>query len=493
MELHTIDLIAISLFFLSMVVIGIYAYFKNRDSEDFFVAGGDLPWWLSGISHHVSGYSGAVFVAYAALAYTHGFSLYVWWAFTIGFAVVATAKIFPRKWVRLRKRFKIQSPLEYLKIRYNQTTQQIIAWVGVVLKLFDVGAKWAAIAILLNVTTGIPFEYGILVSGGISLIYITVGGLWAVIFTDFAQFIIQLVAGLFMFFIVLSRLGGWGAITGMWDQLPEGNGDLFNDPYTVGFALVFLFINFLSYNGGSWPLATRYISSNTEKDASKAAILSGTLYLIWPLILFFPMWAAPILLPGLEDPSESYGLLIEELLPVGLIGLVIASLFANTMSMTSSDVNTISAVITRDILPVVSKKFQKQKTSLLLARTTTFVFTFLTIVVAFQYEYFGGVLGLIVTWFGALLGPIAVPLLFGLIPAFKTCGPVAAISSIIAGLVTFAVTKSIDMDSMALEVGLPVIASTIVYCGIGFIMRNKPVPATVQELEKVVAKPTVVK
>src|SRR5699024_9575554 len=127
----------------------------------------------------------------------------------------------------------------------------------------------------------------------------------------------------------------------------------------------------------------------------------------WPLILFFPMWAAPILLPGLEDPSESYGVLIEELLPVGLIGLVIASLFANTMSMTSSDVNTISAVITRDILPVVSKKFQKQKTSLVLARTTTFVFTFLTIVVAFQYEYFGGVLGLIVTWFGALLGPIA--------------------------------------------------------------------------------------
>lgn len=488
MNLNYIDLIVIFAFFLSMVIIGIYAYFKNRDSEDFFVAGGNLPWWLSGISHHVSGYSGAVFVAYAALAYTHGFSLYVWWAFTIGLAVVASAKIFPVKWVRLRKKFQIQSPLEYLAMRYNVATQQIIAWIGVILKLFDVGAKWAAIAILLEVTTGIPFTYGILISGGISLIYITVGGLWAVIFTDFAQFIVQLVAGVFMFLAVISRLGGWGSITGIWDQLPEGNGQLFNDPYTVGFALVFLFINFLSYNGGSWPLATRYISSTTEKDATKAANLSGILYLIWPLILFFPMWAAPLLFPDLADPSQSYGILIEELLPVGMIGLVIASLFANTMSMTSSDVNTISAVITRDILPAVSDKFQKKQTSLVTARTTTFIFTFLTIVIAFQYEYFGGVLGLIVTWFGALLGPIAVPLLFGLVPAFKRCGPLAAISSVAAGLVTFTVTKILSMESMALEVGLPVIVSMIVFSFFGWMNRNKPVPETTLALEKAISK-----
>jgi Na+/proline symporter len=486
MELNSIDIIVISAFFLAMIIIGVYASFKNKSSEDFFVAGGDLPWWLSGISHHVSGYSGAVFVAYAALAYTHGFSLYIWWAFTIGVAVIASAKIFPVYWVRLRKKFQIQSPLEYLAIRYNVLTQQIIAWIGVILKLFDVGAKWAAIAIILNVTTGIPFMYGILISGGISLIYITVGGLWAVILTDLAQFLVQLVAGIVMFVVVISNFGGWSSITDIWDKLPAENSQLFNDPYTVGFALVFLFINFLSYNGGSWPLATRYISSNTEKAASKAAYLSGILYLVWPLILFFPMWAAPLIMPGLDDPSQSYGLLIGELLPHGLIGLVIASLFANTMSMTSSDINTISAVITRDILPVVSDRFKRKKTSLFIARITTFVFTVLTIVVAVQYEYFGGVLGLIVTWFGALLGPIAVPLLFGLIPLFRTCGPVAAISSVVAGLITFAITKILTMESMALEVGLPVIVAMLVYSIIGWISKN-PVTEKVMDLEKAIA------
>src|SRR5690606_16230721 len=394
MEISTLDVIVIVLFFVLMLVIGLWSYFRNTNVEDYFVAGGNLPWWLSGISHHVSGYSGSVFVAYAGLAYTHGFSLYSWWAFTIGLTVIASAKIFPVFWVRLRKRFRIQSPLEFLENRYNLLTQQIMAWSSVLLKVFDIGAKWAAIAILLNVFTGISLGMGILISGGISLLYITFGGLWAVVLTDFAQFVVQIIAGLVMFVAVLLHFGGVGSVFTMWDQLPPENSQLFNDPYTVGFALVFLFINFLSYNGGQLNLATRYISSPDERQASKAARLSGILYLIWPLFLFFPMWAAPILLPDIADPTESYGALTMMLLPSGLVGLVIASLFANTMSMTSSDINTISAVITRDILPTLSKKFAERKTSLVSARVTTFVFTMLPIIIAFQYEQFGGVLGL---------------------------------------------------------------------------------------------------
>lgn len=487
MKLTSLDLIVIALFFLLMLVIGVYSYFRNKNADDYFVAGGNLPWWLSGISHHVSGYSGAVFVAYAAIAYTHGFTVYVWWALTIGLTILASAKIFPVRWVRLRKKFKIQSPLEFLARRYNILTQQIMAWSGVILKLFDIGAKWASIAILLNVFTGISLPIGILISGGISLLYITFGGLWAVVMTDFAQFIIQLLGGFVMFFAVLYKLDGLESIFTIWDNLPSENSQPFNDPYGVGFALAFLFINFLSYNGGQWNLATRYISSPSESQATKAAKLSGWLFLIWPLILFFPMWAAPIILPDLDDPSQSYGLLTLLLLPSGLVGLVIASLFANTMSMTSSDINTISAVITRDILPNISKKFSLDKISLLTARVTTFIFTLLTIIVALQYEYFGGILGLIITWFGALVGPIAVPMLFGVIPAFKFCGPVAAISSIFAGLLTFIITKNVEISSLALQVSLPLIVSALVYVFIGLVqIRTVPdkVKAMLQDISK---------
>lgn len=482
MKLANQDFIVIVFFFLLMLLIGIWSIFKNKTAEDYFVAGGKLPWWLSGISHHVSGYSGAVFVAYASLAYTHGFSIYVWWAFTIGFTIIISARVFPVLWVRLRRQLQIQSPLEYLAIRYNLLTQQIMAWSGVMLKLFDVGAKWTAIAVLLEIFTGIPIIYGILLSGGVSLAYVTFGGLWAVIVTDFAQFIVQVVAGIIMLIAVMQQLGGPGEIFSFWNNLPEGNSQLFNAPYTVGFALVFLCINFLSYNGGTWNLATRYISSPNEGQAKKAAFLSGTLYLVWPLILFLPMWAAPVLLPNLADPTQSYGLLTLQLLPAGLVGLVVASLFANTMTMTSSDINTISAVITRDILPVVSHRMKEKRTSLMVARSTTFLFTLLTMVVASQHERFGGVFGLIVTWFGALVGPIAVPMLLGLIPAFKRCGPVAAISSIAAGLITFFITKNIEINSLALEVGLPLLVSLATYVAAGLYNRSQPVPEEVEKL-----------
>lgn len=479
MGLTTLDFFVIFLFFLSMIVIGLWSWIKNKTLEDYFVAGGNIPWWLSGISHHVSGYSGAVFVAYAGLAYTHGFSLYIWWAFTIGIAIIASAKIFPVLWVRLRKRYHIQSPLEYLVNRYNLVTQQIMAWSGVILKLFDVAAKWAAIAILLNVFTGVPLLAGILIAGGVSLIYVTFGGLWAVILTDFAQFLVQLVAGIIMFVIVVIHLGGIDSIFTFWERLPEGHSQPFNDPYTIGFAFAFLLINFLSYNGGTWNLATRYISSPDERQSAKAAYLSGALYLVWPLILFLPMWAAPILLPDLADPTQSYGLLTLELLPVGLVGLVLASLFANTMSMTSSDINTISAVITRDILPMLSSKLKKSGVSLRIARITTFTFTLLTIILASQHEHFGGVLGLIVSWFGALVGPVAIPMLLGLLPFFSRCGSAAAITSIALGFLTFALTRIITIDSLALSIALPVLVSAATYILMGLFNRNRPVPERV--------------
>jgi Na+/proline symporter len=480
MALNKFDLVVIILFFLSMLIVGVWSYFRSRNAEDYFVAGGKLPWWLAGISHHVSGHSGAVFVAYAAVAYTHGFTMYMWWAFPVGIVIIASARIFPVYWVRLRKNFQIQSPLEYLSVRYNVSTQQIVAWTGVLLKIFDVGAKWAAIGILLHVVAGIPMTTGILVSGLVTLIYVTFGGLWGVIVTDFIQFIVQILGGIVMFVLVVRHLGGPASIVQIWDRLPPGHSNLFNDPYTAGFVGVMFFLYFLSYNGGSWSLATRYISSPSEKEASKAARLSGTLYLIWPLILFFPMWAAPLILPGLANPAESYGWLMVKILPQGMIGLVIASLFAATMGMTASDVNTIAAVITRDILPVVSKKFHNDRYSLRTARITTFCFTLATLGIALNYEHFGGVLGLIVNWFGALLGPTSMPLLLGLLPVFKYCGPKAAISSIIAGVLTFVITKNLNLNSLALEVGLPTIVSAIVFVSVG--LTAKVVPEKVKNL-----------
>lgn len=469
-------------YFFVMVAIGLWAKSKVKDSKDFFAAGGKMPWWLSGISHHMSGYSAAVFVGYAAIAYTEGFVLYVWWALGITFAMLFGAFFLVPRWPRLRQRLGIISPLEFLKVRYNVPTQQLLAWSGTALKVFDVAAKWAATAILLEVFAGVPMVWGVLVTGAVTLIYCTIGGIWADALTDTGQFLIQFVAAIVMFFAAIAALGGGvSQIWEMWDRLPDSHSSPFSGQYTLLFVMVYLLINVLSYNGGTWNLAQRFISSPTGSDARKAALFSAALYLVWPLVMFFPMWAAPLLLPDLADPEQSYALLTQMLLPAGLVGLVLAGLFSHTMAMTGSDANAISAVITRDILPVLWKRRGvTTRTELVIGRITVASFIALSMAIALTADTFGGVLGLIILWFGGLVGPIAVPMLLGLLPMFRRAGPLAAITSWAVGLGVFVLTRYVfvgQIESLApdqvtaVQVGGPVVCSIITFV---IIMLVKP-------------------
>ena len=145
--MHLLDWLAISAYFLLMLVVGFVIRRRVHNARDFFTAGGKMPWWLAGISHHMSGYSSAVFVGYAALAYTEGFSLYLWWACTIVVSLLLGSFVFAPRWVRLRVRTGMISPLEYLAARYNVPTQMCLACSGSLLKIFDVGAKWTASAL----------------------------------------------------------------------------------------------------------------------------------------------------------------------------------------------------------------------------------------------------------------------------------------------------------------------------------------------------------
>ena len=483
--MHFADWVVLCSFFLVTISIGIWAYSRVKDSGDFFTAGGKLPWWLTGISHHVTGYSGAVFVAYAGIAYSQGFTIYCWWALEISAVIALGAFLIAPRWSRMRKKLGIQSPTEYLSLRYNVPTQQLIAWSGVLLKIFDVGAKWAAISILLNVFTGLPLHTGIFIAGAVSLIYITIGGLWADVVNDMVQFGVQLTAGTVMLVTILSKLGGVKALWTMWDRLPPSHAAPFSDPYTPAFAGAYLLINFLSYNGGTWHLAVRYISSPRGSDARKAAMLSSALYLVWPLILFFPMWAAPIFFPNLANPEHSYAKMALEFLPAGLVGLVLSSMFAGTLAMTASDSNTISAVVVRDILPKLMRRFdfRDRKKALRLARISTFTFTSLTVLIALNAKSFGGVIGLIISWYGALVGTVAIPMILGLLPWFRRSNSFSAILSIVSGLSVFAAVKYLFASSLAAQVGLPVATSAFLFIVTGFFFP-KPRTATTEFLEK---------
>lgn len=490
-----LDWLVVAAYFVVMLLIGFYAKSKISDASDFYVAGGKLPAWLVGISHHMSGYSAAVFVGYAALAYTTGFAVYVWWALSITVACSIGAWLFAPRWPRLRLRLGIISPLEYLATRFNVPTEQLLAWSGALLKVFDVAAKWVASAILLQVFAGLPMVWGILVVGGVTMVYSTIGGIWADVLTDLGQFLIQFLAAIVLIVIVMVKLGGISSLWTMWDQLPAGHALPFNGDLTMWFFLAYCVISTLSYNGGTWNLAMRMIATEDGASARRSMIFSGVLYLIWPLVLFVPMWAAPIFLPGLADPEQSYALLAQQMLPAGLIGLVLAGMFSHTMAMTASDANAISSVVVRDIIPVLrrDRSYLPERSELFMARLTTFLFITLSMGIALTADSFGGVLGLLIAWFGALVGPIAVPMLLGLLPAFRRSGSAAAITSWTVGLVIFALNKYVLAGPIAelgtateqsLTVSAPVICSIIVFIVYGFIrpVRREEVDELVESL-----------
>lgn len=479
--MQILDWDVLGAYFLLMLAVGLVARRRVKTAKDFFAAGGKMPWWLSGISHHMSGYSSAVFVGYAAIAYAHGFSIYVWWAFSIGVALMLGSRTFAPRWAAMRAYRQAISPLEFLAIRYNRPTQQLLAWSGSLLKIFDVGAKWSASAILLQVFVGLPVAYGVLLAGGVTLVYSVAGGLWADAFTDLGQFVIQLIAGVTILIAVLRRLGGLGSLWTVWRRLPASHHHAFSGDYTALFAAAYFCINFLSYNGGTWNLAQRFMAAPSAAEARRSARLSATLYMVWPLILFFPMWAAPLLLPHLPDPSQSYALMTRMLLPPGLVGLVLAGLLAHSMAMTSSDANAVAAVVVRDILPVLRGGRPKltDAAQLRLGRVCTFCFLALSMVIALGAGCFGGVIGLLILWYGALIGPTAVPMILGMLPRFRRCGPAAAVLCWVAGALCFGLLKLLPLDTwlpagahltLALSVGLPVLVSLFTFCCSGLLM-----------------------
>jgi solute:Na+ symporter, SSS family len=468
-----LDWAALGGYFVVMLLIGLWSHKRVKDVSDYFTGGGRMPWWLSGISHHMSGYSAAVFVAYAAVAYDYGFTIYVWAFLPLAVATGLGAWLIAPRWNRLRQRYAVASPLEYVARRYDIPTQQALAWSGALLKVFDVAAKWASVAILLNVFTGMSMTLGILVTGVVTLLYCTVGGLWADALTDFGQFVIQGVAALAMLWVVLDRLGGPSGLATIWHRLPHSHTQPLVGPYTAGFLTVYLIVKLFEYNGGMWNLAQRYMATESAHDARRSAALSAVLYAIWPLILLFPSIAAPVLLPHVADPQQVYALMAEAFLPAGLVGLTLAGMFSHTMAMASSDANAIASVVTRDILPVLSRGARTMSTrgGLLAARVCTVLFVSVSMLVAVNAAHFGGVLGIIVALVAAVMGPISIPMLLGLLPAFRRCGPRAALLSWGLGLAGYVLVKyGLASTDQTVVIATPLLTSLVLYVGLGLAL-----------------------
>lgn len=436
--LSSADYIVIALYFVLTAAIGFVAKRMIHGLEDYFAAGRKVPWWVAALSHHVSGYSAFAFVGYASVAYSVGFNIWTLFALPCFVGVTIGAFLWAPRWVRLN----VITPVEYLERRFNNPVRQLIAWSGILIKFMDEGLKLYALAVAVTVCSGLPMDATIIVCGLVAMLYLMVGGLWAEIMTDVAQFVVQFAVTLFLVPVVLHAVGGWNH---MWAQLPPGRLTLLSDRFNLPYLLVFAVVITMSYNGGSWGLAQRFYALGKPRDAQKAALLSALLYLMYPLAIYIPVWAAPLVIGEVAKPEEAYIRMAQHFLPgilPGLLGLFIAAMFAATMSMVDSDINALAAVFTKDIYLRTINPRATEGMLLRVGILATAMFSLVTVACGLIPAHSSGAekaFKVMMDWYAAVLSPVAIPLLFGML--YRRATWRGAVAAWVGGFVTFVLCK----------------------------------------------------
>ena len=480
----SIDYLVIAAYGAIIAWLGVVAGRRSTNVDEYFAAGHRLPWWMAAISHHVSGYSAVVFVGFAGKAASAGVSMWMLFSVPCFIAMMVGCVVWAPRWARLR----VLTPVEYLEQRYGNSVRFLVALSGIGVKFIDLGIKLYAIALVVRVCTGWPLLPVIVAAGAITVLYVLVGGLWATVLTDLVQFAIQLVLSGAVVWLVLGRVGGW---TSMWDRLPEGHSNLFNPEAGIGpgFWVVYLVVIILSYNGATWGLAQRFIAVGKPRETQKAALLSGFLYLLYPLVIFVPAWAAPLIMPEYFDavtllprpgfdPDQTYVLVAREMLSglaPGLIGLLVCSMFAATMSMIDSDINSLAAVFTKDVYQRNWGERATERRLSMVGRAATLVFGLAVLaaaVVVATAEGMGKVFEQTVMLFAAILPPVAIPLMFGMLWRRTTAR--GAILSLVGGFAAFAVLKWLYPNNFMVYTGGEMLVAAIIYFGEGLLARPSP-------------------
>lgn len=334
------DYALIAGYFAVLLVIGFYFAGKMRSMSDFFAGGKQVPWWLSGISFWMSSFSAFSFVAHSSLAYKYGLvPLTIWGVITV--TMLLTAQLVAARW----RRVAITSPMEFVEARYNSLMRQSLSYVGVVLVVLDDATKILAVGIVVSASLGFPAREAVLYSGLIMMAYTLLGGLWAVLITDTVQFVVMMAAVLVLVPLALARTGGVG---GLVEGLPADAWAPTAGHYTAWYLGIFGLLQMLSFCT-RWSLVQRFYAVPTDKDARRVCYLAAVLSATAAPLLLLPALAASVFLPGVNDPDRIYGLVCRELLPTGMLGLLIAAIFSATMSSLSSDYNAVASVLTTDI------------------------------------------------------------------------------------------------------------------------------------------------
>jgi len=430
---NRVDYLVIALYALLMVRVGFYVVRFNRGAAEYFRGGSRIPWLVAGLSCFMSGFSAWTFTGAAGVAYRSGIAaigLYIGNAlsFLLGYF------IFAERW----RRSRITTVMEYLAGRFNLATHQVFSWTTIIFQLFTSASTLFGLSLFVSAACGIPVTWTILGAGALIAFYCVLGGLWAVVVTDFLQASILMPFCLVLVVMSLLRVGGVG---GLIHALPP---EMKTIHWSGEFGWFYLasWTIMVSFGYNTSAMAQRYFSVDDERSARKIALLCSGLFFVGAFIWFLPPMAMRVVYPVLPSlratlpkPSEAaYAVASLTLLPHGLIGVMLAAMFSSTMATLSAQFNLKSAILTKDMYQALFRKGAGERELLAVGWIATFLIGGATTAIAMVMASSGQSVFEVMLTFNTLMslayGP---PALLGL--AVRRTPSWSGLASFVTGLV----------------------------------------------------------
>jgi len=415
--MQTIDYIVIILYIIGIVGAGMVFAGKMKSSKDMFSAGGQSPWWVSGLSGFMTMFSAGTFVVWGGIAYRYGF-VAVAINMCYGIAALLVGWFLAGYWRKLG----VSSASEFLQLRFGGSIVQFYTWFQGTVGIFAMGGAVYALSkivcaliplppghILADPATGflsVPFTS---VSLCVMVILITFsGGLWAVLMTDVLQFVILFVSVVFVVPLILMKVGGWGSFI---EQVPEGFTAPVAGDFTWWFLMGWVLIHFFKI-GGEWAFVQRYTCVPTAKDAKKSAYLFGAMYLISPLFWMMPPLVYRVLNPG-ADVEQAYILACKMVLPAGMMGLMVAAMASATASMATTQLNVFAGAFTTEVYQRLINQSASDKQLVFVGRIFTIILGAIVVSGSLLIPRYGYT-KFIIDITTLLTGPLILPTIWGL-------------------------------------------------------------------------------
>jgi len=411
MTLTTLDWTIVGAYFAVSLAVGIWASKQaGEDTKSFFLAGRNMPWWLLGVSMVATTFSTDTPNLVTDLVRQNGVSgNWVWWAFLL--TGMLTVFVYAKLW----HRSGVLTDIEFYELRYSGKAAAFLRgfralYLGLVFNVLVMGAVSLAAVKFGEIVLGWPGWLTLTIACSITLAYSTLGGLKAIIITDFVQFSLAMIGSIWamIYILGLEQIGGLSnliAHANVVDKLALIP-NLSDPDIWVPILLVPLAVQWwASYYPGSEPggggyIAQRMFSAKDEKNAVSATLFFNVAHYAlrpWPWILI--ALSSLIVFPELSDIQNAFPNLPADklghdvaypamltLLPTGLLGLVAASLIAAFMSTISTQLNLGASYLVNDFYHRFIKPDASEKQLVNVGR----LFTVLSIIL-------GGGLGLFLT------------------------------------------------------------------------------------------------